>query len=57
MTTWHTRIGFFERQQGTVLTTDLQVQLVEVVKELDSMEVSVRLQPHLPIQTLQDDEA
>ena len=34
-----------------------EVQLVEVVRELDSLEVSVRLQPHLPIHRFQDDEA
>ena len=33
-----------------------EVQLVEVVKELDSLEMSVRLQPHLPIHRLLDDE-
>eukprot|EP00435_Cladocopium_sp_Y103_P071292 s648_g37.t1 len=32
------------------------VQLVEVVRELDSLEVSVWLQPHLPIHRFQDDE-
>lgn len=32
------------------------VQLAEVVRELDSLEVSVRLQPHLPIHRFQDDE-
>ena len=29
---------------------------MEVVKELDSLEMSVRLQPHLPVHRLLDDE-
>ena len=33
------------------------MQLAEVVRELDSLEVSVRLQPHLPTHRFQDDEA
>ena len=42
--------------QSNICEAMPEVQLVEVVKELDSLEMSVRLQPHLPIHRLLDDE-